>query len=522
MMETLEQQMVEVRAEQVQNVDSARSVVTHHSDEIIQTHVEGKHYAPMFDLQYELAPDDVRVATDSAATYRQAKTSGNDQLVDGSPRAESVKSRHSDVIVQTDVTEIQSAPVAYQQPTTESGKSSRRSSVRSTTSQRSHQLISPRQVASPGNVKSPGIMSPRSGEVTPRRSKPGSTVNTPRDEIVTPTSRRSSVKSGQVTPNIKSPTPVLSPKASSIKSTSSSQTDRSNQITPIQSPVDEMFKTASGQPQRIVRTGSMSSGARTPESLDGMLKSLQDSQDILDGGRRSSSPFLVPHCTPVVESIRQQDFARHVPSTDMQESLPEDEANLLKEVHQSMEVSAAPDVTARPHVKSPSSSISDVFDQKEMQKVPLLIRIVASAICVAEKAGDVIRNILKQGDLGIVEKGKNDLQTEADRAAERCIVASLQQQFSDIKIIGEEDANSSGVKPDWVETSQSVEVLQYARELPDDLRTVQPQDVVIWVDPLDGTSEYTEGLLDHVTTLIGIYRYHIYCQISHIISCLPL
>lgn len=26
----------------------------------------------------------------------------------------------------------------------------------------------------------------------------------------------------------------------------------------------------------------------------------------------------------------------------------------------------------------------------------------------------------------------------------------------------------------------------------------------MWVDPLDGTSEFTEGLLDHVTVLIGI------------------
>lgn len=26
----------------------------------------------------------------------------------------------------------------------------------------------------------------------------------------------------------------------------------------------------------------------------------------------------------------------------------------------------------------------------------------------------------------------------------------------------------------------------------------------MWVDPVDGTAEYTEGLLDHVTVLIGI------------------
>lgn len=35
---------------------------------------------------------------------------------------------------------------------------------------------------------------------------------------------------------------------------------------------------------------------------------------------------------------------------------------------------------------------------------------------------------------------ENDLQTEADRSAQRCIVASLSKQFPDVTIIGEEGA----------------------------------------------------------------------------------
>lgn len=30
------------------------------------------------------------------------------------------------------------------------------------------------------------------------------------------------------------------------------------------------------------------------------------------------------------------------------------------------------------------------------------------------------------------------------------------------------------------------------------------KDIVIWVDPLDGTSEYTQGFLEHVTVMIGL------------------
>ena len=35
---------------------------------------------------------------------------------------------------------------------------------------------------------------------------------------------------------------------------------------------------------------------------------------------------------------------------------------------------------------------------------PLLLRVVASSVAVANKAGQIIRDILKSGDLGIVQK----------------------------------------------------------------------------------------------------------------------
>ena len=41
----------------------------------------------------------------------------------------------------------------------------------------------------------------------------------------------------------------------------------------------------------------------------------------------------------------------------------------------------------------------------------------------------------------IFTKGKDDLQTEADRAAQRCIIASLHRQFPAITIYGEEVIN---------------------------------------------------------------------------------
>ncbi|XP_047376616.1 3'(2'),5'-bisphosphate nucleotidase 1 isoform X3 [Sciurus carolinensis] len=97
----------------------------------------------------------------------------------------------------------------------------------------------------------------------------------------------------------------------------------------------------------------------------------------------------------------------------------------------------------------------------------VLMRLVASAYSIAQKAGTIVRRVIAEGDLGIVEKtSATDLQTKADRLVQMSICSSLARKFPKLTIIGEE--------------------------------------LVVWVDPLDGTKEYTEGLLDNVTVLIGI------------------
>ncbi|XP_069946566.1 3'(2'),5'-bisphosphate nucleotidase 1 isoform X2 [Cherax quadricarinatus] len=137
------------------------------------------------------------------------------------------------------------------------------------------------------------------------------------------------------------------------------------------------------------------------------------------------------------------------------------------------------------------------------QSSPLLSRILSSSVAVANHAGKIIREVMKKGELGIVEKeNARDLQTEADRAAQRCIVSSLSRCFPKITIIGEEgeeechDAHQQVFDP----TAEiPVEI-----QCPPHLVSLAEEEIVVWVDPLDGTAEYTQGLLDHVTVLIGI------------------
>ncbi|RWS24758.1 3'(2'):5'-bisphosphate nucleotidase 1-like protein [Leptotrombidium deliense] len=132
----------------------------------------------------------------------------------------------------------------------------------------------------------------------------------------------------------------------------------------------------------------------------------------------------------------------------------------------------------------------------------LLIRLIAASVSVSNKAGMIIRDIMRRGELNVVDKGINDLQTEADRSAQRLIVSSLTRVFPKITVIGEEtlDNNDSGV--DSLVTELDNNVLSF--KCPQEYADVKDEDIVVWVDPLDGTSEYTQGLLDHVTVLIGV------------------
>ncbi|EDV94387.1 3'(2'),5'-bisphosphate nucleotidase 1 [Drosophila grimshawi] len=133
---------------------------------------------------------------------------------------------------------------------------------------------------------------------------------------------------------------------------------------------------------------------------------------------------------------------------------------------------------------------------------PLIMRIMALSINTAKRAGGIIRDVLKQGDLGIVDKGMNDPQTEADRSAQRCIIASLAKKFPSIQIIGEEGGSDLNVCADWLVGELDEAFLK--QNCPTDWQHAQPEDFVIWVDPLDGTAEYTQGHVEHVTVLIGI------------------
>lgn len=95
------------------------------------------------------------------------------------------------------------------------------------------------------------------------------------------------------------------------------------------------------------------------------------------------------------------------------------------------------------------------------------------------------------------------MQTEADRSAQKSIIASLTRKFPNVKVVGEEGSSDlSNIRDDWIVNDYSDAIL--SKICPQEYVNIKDEDFTVWVDPLDGTSEYTQGFVEHVTVLIGI------------------
>ena len=133
----------------------------------------------------------------------------------------------------------------------------------------------------------------------------------------------------------------------------------------------------------------------------------------------------------------------------------------------------------------------------------LLQDLTASCVTVADESDVLIRKIFKNGDLGVIDKGGlKNFQTEGDRAVQRLILKTLKTKYPQVTIIGEEDGDDGEAGDEKVFDALAPEVME--KTFPKDLQDVAPERICIWVDPLDGTMEFIDRMLHHVTILIGI------------------
>jgi len=139
-----------------------------------------------------------------------------------------------------------------------------------------------------------------------------------------------------------------------------------------------------------------------------------------------------------------------------------------------------------------------------------------AARAIVKVKSDVEAGVL---DLGLVDKslGENeaeDPQTIADRLSQYIIVSSLEKQFPGISIVGEE-GDLRGERVDLFGESGVLEsgekMLPGKFGLKTNLLQMRGEDILlnanetsIFVDPLDGTKEFTANRLHAVSILIGI------------------
>ncbi|KAF2072702.1 hypothetical protein CYY_005982 [Polysphondylium violaceum] len=129
-----------------------------------------------------------------------------------------------------------------------------------------------------------------------------------------------------------------------------------------------------------------------------------------------------------------------------------------------------------------------------------LLELVSACIDLAEQSGDIIRDVFKSGSLGVQMKAEDDPMTKADLLSQQHIIGGLNNVFKDLIIVGEE---SCEIPPST--TIPNIHKLDTQKDnLPQQFQSLDPKDLIIFIDPLDATREFTLGRVHCVMTLIGI------------------
>lgn len=129
-----------------------------------------------------------------------------------------------------------------------------------------------------------------------------------------------------------------------------------------------------------------------------------------------------------------------------------------------------------------------------------LREVLSACMDVVERGGKEVVRIRGLADIGEKSKGHtrdgaNDPVTEGDMASHRIMYYGLKRAFPDLVVVSEErEPQDSYVtmpvldNPEFNSVGEEVEIDR----------------VTVWLDPLDATQEYTEGLTQYVTVMAGI------------------
>ena len=150
-----------------------------------------------------------------------------------------------------------------------------------------------------------------------------------------------------------------------------------------------------------------------------------------------------------------------------------------------------------------------------------VVELVALCVALGERAGEICRSVAFSGNLGAIDKGGDtdvrsgeyiaDVQTHADRRAERLMTCAIRERFADVLVVAEEEAGGSHHTASAIDGNDTFEgipgyIMDAVRcaEWPRWLGCVKASRVCVYIDPLDGTGEFSRENYGVTTNLIGI------------------
>ncbi|XP_074597792.1 inositol monophosphatase 3-like [Brevipalpus obovatus] len=147
----------------------------------------------------------------------------------------------------------------------------------------------------------------------------------------------------------------------------------------------------------------------------------------------------------------------------------------------------------------------EVFGNQDSQPSIDLKTLLITLIRAAERGGKEVSNVLREKHLhtkskGKTDEGKDELLTEGDLRSHQMMVLQVSAKFPGLKIISEEK-QAPEVDGYFLPFGELQDLL-YAddiHQLPSSL--VPMESLMVWIDPLDATQEYTENLTQYVTTM---------------------
>lgn len=124
-----------------------------------------------------------------------------------------------------------------------------------------------------------------------------------------------------------------------------------------------------------------------------------------------------------------------------------------------------------------------------------------SAYILAETS-HIIKDVYEKRDFSIKLKGEDDPFTQADLKAQSLISYSYRKFFKGLLVKGEEKEELLS-EPTYFDYSK-VRLDLVPESLFGESNILNISDLIVWVDPLDGTSDFLKGDLECITTLVGI------------------